>query len=109
LTQFSQIKRKEVESIDEFNTRFNTLIKEFPNDFRPRTQAIHLQCVHSFEGQLVLILRDKFPNTLREAQEWASKIETNLIVSKIKSCPKEMSKGNSTLIEQNCLGNNDAI
>jgi hypothetical protein len=42
LTHFNQVKIKEVEYIDEFNTRFNTLIKEFPKNLRPRNKGILL-------------------------------------------------------------------
>jgi hypothetical protein len=88
--------------------RFDTLIKEFPKDLIPRDGAILLQYIHTLEGKFGLISTNKLPSTLVEAQEWASKIETKLIVSKI-NAPitkietqyKETSDGNITLLDQN--------
>jgi hypothetical protein len=67
LTQFSQIKRKEIEYVEEFNMIFDTLIKEFFEDLIPKDRAILLyqrivQYIHAFEGQFGLILRNKFPS-----------------------------------------------
>jgi hypothetical protein len=87
LSQFHHIKRKEEEPINEFNARFDALIKYFPENLRPKDEAILLCYKHAFEGQFGIILRDKSPKTLLEAQEWASEIETNLIASKLNDCP----------------------
>jgi len=51
LDQFNQVKREEFEPIDKFNTRFDTLINDFPDDLRPKAKAIFLHYVRAFEGQ----------------------------------------------------------
>jgi hypothetical protein len=42
-----------------------------------------LQYTNAFDGKFGFMLRDKFPKTLEEAQEWAGKIEENMLASKV--------------------------
>jgi hypothetical protein len=92
LSQFHHIKRKEEEPINEFNSRFDALIKDFPDNLRPNDEVILLFYNNAFEGQFGIVLRDKSPKTLLEAQEWASKIEINLNTSKINDYPPKVSE-----------------
>ena len=38
------------------------------------------------------MLRDKFPNTLEECQEWAGDIEENMLASKVETCSAPCAK-----------------
>jgi hypothetical protein len=52
---------------------------------RPKDDAILLHYTNSYEGHFGLMLRDKFPNDLEATQDWASKIEENMLSSKVDS------------------------
>jgi hypothetical protein len=49
--QFNQIKKKENETVKEFNTRFDRLYNQIPIDFHPTTSSVHLLYMNVFEGQ----------------------------------------------------------
>jgi hypothetical protein len=83
LTQFHEIKKKDNETIREFDQRFGKLVEQIPDDLKPRDGAILLQYTNAFDGKFGFMLRDKFPKTLEEAQEWAGKIEENMLASKV--------------------------
>jgi hypothetical protein len=67
----------------EFHTRFEGLLQRIPPSHQPKDDyLIHLY-TRSFNGQLGYLLRDKNPQSIQEAQELATKIEGNLLSSKI--------------------------
>jgi len=68
LSQFHHIKRKGEEPINEFNARFDALIKDFLENLRRKDEVIFLCYKHAFEGQFGIVLRDKSTKTLLEAQ-----------------------------------------
>lgn len=78
-TMFNQIKKKENETVNEFDTRFNNLHSQIPNDLCPPEVVVCLLYVNVFEGQFGLILRDKNPDTLAKAKEYSAKIKANLL------------------------------
>ena len=49
--QFNQIKKKENETVKEFNIRFGRLYIQIPIDFLPTTSLVHLLYMNDFEGQ----------------------------------------------------------
>jgi hypothetical protein len=77
------MKKKENESVKEFDTRFENLLKQIPDDISPKDGVVLLQYTNAFEGKFGFMLRDKSPKTLVEAQEHAAKIEENLLASKV--------------------------
>lgn len=78
LTDFKEVKKKEDETIMEFNTRFQKLIDKIHKDIRPQENVALLYYVNAFEGNFGLLLRDKVPKDLKEAQEMEEKIKGNL-------------------------------
>jgi hypothetical protein len=68
LSQFHHIKRRGEEPINEFNARFDALIKDFLENLRPKDEIILLCYKHAFEGQFGIVLRVKSPKTFLEAQ-----------------------------------------
>jgi hypothetical protein len=83
MIQFNEIKKKENESVKEFDTRFENLLKQIPDNIIPKDDVILIIYTNYFEGKFGFMLRDKAPKTLVEAQEQATKIEENLSVSKV--------------------------
>jgi hypothetical protein len=83
LTRLNNLARYENESIWEFHTRFETLLQRIPASHHPKDDYLVHVYTRSFNGQLGYLLRDKNPQSIQEAQELATKIEGNLLSSKI--------------------------
>jgi hypothetical protein len=79
LTRLNSLAKYENESIREFHTRFETLLQRIPASHHPKDDYLVHIYTRSFNGQL----RDKNPQSIQEAQELATKIEGNLLSSKI--------------------------
>jgi hypothetical protein len=77
-SQFYKIQKYEQESVREFNAKFDALMEEFPLNSRPMGEITSAHYLNAFEGKFQFLLKDKFPQTLKEAQDLASQIENNL-------------------------------
>jgi hypothetical protein len=83
LMQFNQIKKKENETVKEFDARFDNLYSQIPKDLCPPEATILLLYLNAFEGQFGFILKEKMPENLAKAKEYTMQIEEHLISSKI--------------------------
>jgi hypothetical protein len=54
------------------------LIEEFPLNINPQKDNYFIPISECFQGEFQFFLKDKFPKTLKEAQDFASQIENNL-------------------------------
>jgi hypothetical protein len=75
----NRIAKYENESIQEFHTRFETLLQIIPTSHHPKDDYLIHIYTRSFNGQLGYLLRDKKPQSIQEAQELTTKIEGNLL------------------------------
>jgi hypothetical protein len=64
--------------MEEFDKRFNDLIKSLPQTIKPPDASILIHYMKAFEGEIRYQLRDKEPTTLRDAQKYAIKIDKNM-------------------------------
>jgi hypothetical protein len=78
--QLYNYKRNSGESIRDFNDRFNTLVRSFPQYFKP-SQATILKSYMSTMKDPCGVLIGRHPTTLFEAQERACEIEENITSS----------------------------
>jgi hypothetical protein len=83
LTRLNNLTKYENESIWEFHTRFETLLERIPARDHPKDDYLVHVYTGSFNGQMGYLLRDKNPQSIQEAQELTTKIEGNLLSSKI--------------------------
>jgi hypothetical protein len=83
LTRLNGLARHENESIREFHTRFEALLQRIPPSHHPKDDYLVHIYTRSFTCQLGYLLRDKDHQSIQEAQELATKIEGNLLSSKI--------------------------
>jgi hypothetical protein len=72
LAQFNQIKKKENETVKEFDTKFDKLYDQIPADLCPPTTIVRVLYMNAFEGQFAFILKDKAPDTLAKAKEYST-------------------------------------
>jgi hypothetical protein len=80
------MKKKENESVKEFDTIFDNLLKQIPDDISAKDGVSFLQYAEAFEGKFGSMLRDKSQKNLIEAQECVTNIEENILVSKVDPC-----------------------
>ena len=73
--------KNENETMEEFNKKFNDLVKSIDKKVRPPDDAILIHYMESFDGEIRYQLRDKEPTDLKDAQKKAIKIERNMQAS----------------------------
>jgi hypothetical protein len=78
LAALSTSQKKEDETMDEFNKRFNDLVKSLPTTIKPPDASILIHYMDAFEGKIRYQLRDKDPQTLKDAQTFAVRINKNM-------------------------------
>jgi hypothetical protein len=71
LNAITNIKKKENETMLEFNTKFNNLVKDCHKDIKPSDAAILISYVQAFEGEIRYALVDKEPQDLITAQKYS--------------------------------------
>jgi hypothetical protein len=88
--QLHKCKRKSGEDIRDFNDRFNTLVRCFPQELKPPKASILKLYISTMKDLYGALIREH-PTTLFEAQERACEIEENLATSLIQEeeNPKE--------------------
>ena len=64
LNELHDIKKKESETIRQFNLRFQKLVDNFPKDIKPKAGAILLYYINALEGNFGFYFRDKKPKDL---------------------------------------------
>jgi hypothetical protein len=70
--------KKENETVEEFNTKFNSLVKSLHDDIKPSDVAVLIYYMEAFEGEMRYALRDKDPLNLKAAQATTIKIDKNM-------------------------------
>jgi hypothetical protein len=79
--------KKENETVLEFNTKFNSVVKDLHQDVKPMDVAILIYYIYPFEGEMRYALRDKDPQTLPTTQETTIKIEQNMLEARKSNIP----------------------
>ena len=64
--------------MEEFNKKFNDLIKTLHANIKPPDASILIHYMDAFEGKIRYQLRDKDPQTLKDAQTFAVRIDKNM-------------------------------
>jgi hypothetical protein len=78
LAALSTSQKKKNETMDEFNKKFNDLVKSLPTTIKPPDASILIHYMEAFEGEIRYQLRDKDPQTLKDAQNFAVRIDKNM-------------------------------
>jgi hypothetical protein len=61
VAQFNQIKKKENETLSEFDYRFDRLYNQISTDLHPTDAVVHLLYMNAFDGKFHFFLKDKKP------------------------------------------------
>jgi hypothetical protein len=78
LAALTSIHKNENETLEEFNTKFDNLVKNLHADIKPSKAAILIYYMEAFEGEMRYSLRDKDPQDLKTTQSMAIKIDRNM-------------------------------
>jgi hypothetical protein len=87
LAALTTSQKKENETVVEFNTKFNNLVKSLHRDIKPSDAAILIYYIEAFEGEMRYALRDKDPQNLDAAQSIAIRVEQNLLEARKSNIP----------------------
>ena len=78
LAALTETKKKENETIEEFNKKFNDLVSRLHKDIKRPDASILIYYIEAFEGEMRYQLRDKEPTTLQGAIQTTEKIDINM-------------------------------
>ena len=70
--------KQENETMEEFNKRFNDLVKILPTIIKPQEASLLIYYIQAFEGEIKYQIRDKELTNLKDAQDKAIKIDKNM-------------------------------
>jgi ribonuclease HI len=87
LAALHTIRKKENETMVEFNTKFNNIVKSLHKDIKPPDAAILIHYTEAFEGEMRYALRDKEPQDLDAAQRIAMRVDQNLLEARKSNIP----------------------
>lgn len=71
------------ETMKEFTQKFDNLLREIPDRFKPYDYAILDRYIRSLHGNFTYAIRDKKKNNLEEANKISTEAERNLNASRI--------------------------
>lgn len=83
LEKFLEAKMTKNEIVKEFTQRFENLLKELLDRYKPTNDTILDQYVRAFIGHMTYALRDKKPQSLDEAKALAAEIEQKMNATRI--------------------------
>jgi hypothetical protein len=78
LASLTSSHKKENETVEEFNAKFNSLVKSLHDDIKPSDAAVLIYYMEAFEGEMRYALRDKDPHNLRATQATMIRIDKNM-------------------------------
>jgi hypothetical protein len=81
--QFNQIKKKENDTMSEFDNSFGRLYNKILADFLPTTANVCFIYMDAFDGKFHFILKDNNPTTLVQSKDYNVEIEENILDSKV--------------------------
>jgi hypothetical protein len=82
LTQYNNLKRLPVETVQEFSTRFMKVYNSIPDQVKPPPGASQLHYVDAFESEFSLLLRERRSTSLTDMMNDAIEVEVNLAASR---------------------------
>jgi hypothetical protein len=83
--------------VEEFNTKFNSLVKSLHDDIKPSDVVVLIYYMEAFEGDLRYALRDKDPQNLKSSQATTIKIDKNMQDARKSNIPS-FTRGSSSKV-----------
>jgi hypothetical protein len=92
--------KNENETIEEFNAKFNSLVKSLHDDIKPSDAAVLIYYMEAFEGEMRYALRDKDPLNLKASQATTIKIDKNMQDARKSNIPGFTRESSSQLFDE---------
>lgn len=104
--------KEENENIEDFNKRFNDIIRNLPLNIQPPDASLVIYYIQAFDEDMSYLIRDKEPNDLKDAQNKAIKIDKNMraateshVLEFSGGRPSEFDEGHIDMENQEIRGN----
>jgi hypothetical protein len=78
LVSLTSSHKKENDTLEEFNAKFDQLLKSLHDDINPSKATISIYYMEAFEGEMRYALRDKDPQDLKTTQAMDTRIDKNM-------------------------------
>ena len=78
MVALTNMKKADIETMDEFNNRFTELSNSIPATYAPPTSSTLDYYIEALSGKIQYQIRDKEPTTLLQAHNLAIKIDKNM-------------------------------
>ena len=81
ITEFSNLKRENGESISNFTNRFNNMYNKIPTEIKPTDTLARITYANAFDSDFYLLLRERRSASLSLMQDAALEVESNILAS----------------------------
>ena len=81
ITEFSNLKRENGESISNFTKRFNNMYSKIPTEIKPTGTSAMITYANAFDSEFCLLLRERRSASLSLMQDAALEVESNILAS----------------------------
>ena len=81
ITEFSNLKRENGESISNFTKRFNNMYSKIPTEIKPTDTSTRITYANAFDFDFFLLLRERRSSSLSLMQDAALEVESNIVAS----------------------------
>ena len=81
ITEFSNLKRENGESVSNFTKRFNNMYIKIPTKINPTGTSAMINYANAFESDFYLLLRERRFASLSLMQDAALEVESNILAS----------------------------
>ena len=81
ITEFSNLKRENGESVSNFTKRFNNMYSKIPTEIKPTDTSARITYANAFDSNFCLLLRERRSASLSLMQDAALEVESNIVAS----------------------------
>ena len=81
ITEFSNLRRENGESVSNFTKRFNKMFSKIPAEINPTDTSSKITYANAFDFEFCLLLRERRSSSLSLMQDAPLEFESNIIVS----------------------------
>ena len=81
ITEFSNLKRENGESISNFTKRFNNMYSKIPTEIKPTDTSTRITYSNAFDSDFCLLLKERRYASLSLMQDASLEVESNILAS----------------------------
>ena len=81
ITEFSNLKRENGESVSNFTKRFNNIYNNIPTEIKPTDTLARITYANAFDSDFCLLLRERRSASLSLMQDASLEVESNILAS----------------------------